>query len=173
MLVRSTVALILLLGCSSSHDLGDAGPEARCLDEDGDGYRAGAGCPASEELDCDDDEPTTNPGAMEICGDDVDQNCADGADDFCTGCVSAGIESRPCGIGPCAGTQECTPTGWGPCVGGAAPQPEQCGADGTGDGVDDDCDGTVDDGCVCGCVDDADCPEGAICVDCACVPDEG
>jgi N-acetylneuraminic acid mutarotase len=51
------------------------------------------------------------------------------------------------GVGPCqAGTQVCDAggQGWGDCAGAVTPQPETCG-----DGVDDDCDGQVDQGCVC------------------------
>src|SRR5262249_47427995 len=47
---------------------------------------------------------------------------------------------------PChAGTQKCTSAGtWGSCDDVKAPEPEACG-----DGVDNDCNGTVDDGCGC------------------------
>ena len=44
-------------------------------DADGDGF--------TSEEDCDDAEPTTNPGALEECGDSVDQDCS-GLDDDCT-----------------------------------------------------------------------------------------
>ena len=44
-------------------------------DADGDGA---AWC-----LDCDDTSPTTHPGAAEVCGDGVDQNCNGVADDGC------------------------------------------------------------------------------------------
>ena len=54
-----------------------------CIDVDGDGY----GDPASgdcchSELDCNDNDPGIHPGAIEICGDDIDQNC-DGLDLLC------------------------------------------------------------------------------------------
>lgn len=66
-----------------------------CQDEDGDGYYTGltaeatttAGCTglpadAPEEADCDDSNPSIHPGAQEICGDGIDQNC-DGMDVAC------------------------------------------------------------------------------------------
>jgi hypothetical protein len=49
-----------------------------CIDQDGDGY--GEGC--SKGTDCDDNNTAINPGAEEVCGDDIDQNC-DGEDELC------------------------------------------------------------------------------------------
>jgi hypothetical protein len=42
------------------------------------------------------------------------------------------------------GNQSCTSGKWGPCVGAGAPAEELCG-----DGIDNDCDGKTDEGCVC------------------------
>lgn len=91
--------------------------------------------------------PTTD-----IC-DGVDNDCNGTVDD---GCACTPGMTRPCyggptgtmGVGPCrAGRQACvmrnTPA-WGTCEMQVIPTPETCG-----DGVDNDCNGRVDDGCEC------------------------
>ncbi len=58
-----------------------------CTDIDGDGY--GIGC--SLGADCNDGNSAIHPGALEICGDEVDNNCVNGVDEGCTsfsGCLS-------------------------------------------------------------------------------------
>ncbi|MBX3245640.1 MAG: lamin tail domain-containing protein [Myxococcales bacterium] len=173
----------------------DAGRDAGgCVDEDGDGY--GEGCALGP--DCDDDDATVNPGATEVCdgrdndcdgnvdeevagplcgltagvcagararcrgaegflacdaedyGDDFElvETACDGLDNDCDGEVDEGCpceagETRPCGsdVGACmVGTQTCGETGWGACAGGVEAMGETC------NGLDDDCNGTVDDG---------------------------
>jgi hypothetical protein len=105
---------------------------------DGDGDSAMTGC---------------TPGA-EICGDGLDNDCDELADERC-GC-NAGAE-QPCydgpqalaGVGQCAfGAQACVSTeefsSWGACEGAGLPMTELCG-----NMLDDDCDGKSDEGCVC------------------------
>lgn len=55
----------------------ELGLNTRCVDDDGDGYTkylAAAGCP-NEGLDCDDYHDTVNPGATEIPGNGLDDDC--------------------------------------------------------------------------------------------------
>ncbi len=97
-----------------------------CRDADGDGA-----CAAE---DCDDGDPASNPGADEICGDFVDQDCDDRADEGC---------EQPCedidDDGACA-EDDCDDRD--PAVGPGAR--EICG-----DEIDQDCDDRADEGCGC------------------------
>ncbi len=80
--------------------------------------------------------------AEEIC-DGLDNDCNGTADE---GCLCAEGDTRECGIddGACErGSQTCIGGAWGGCEGGTEPSPETCNE------VDDDCDGVVDEGCVC------------------------
>lgn len=81
-----------------------------------------------------------------------------GLDDDCNGAVDDGLAPQPCydgpagtaGVGACrAGTQACVSGSWGACTGEVLPGPEICGSDGTGNGIDENCDGVVDEGCGC------------------------
>jgi len=105
-----------------------AAPDPNDVDDDGDGFTENQG-------DCDDANANRFPGNPELC---------DGVDNDCDGAVDDGIApvATACGVGACAAT------GSQSCVAGAlvddctpgSPSAELC------DGVDNDCDGAVDDG---------------------------
>ncbi|MEO8066644.1 MAG: MopE-related protein [Flavobacteriales bacterium] len=132
-----------LTGCSHT-----PGPDAdgdgicdatdACIDVDSDGYGAvgtsTTGC-AFSATDCDDNDPTAHPGAVELC-DGIDNNCDGQIDEGCGGCPLAG---QACDDGnPC--TTNDVQNGACGCAG--TPATEVCG-----NGIDDDCDGQVDEGC--------------------------
>ncbi|MEK7784045.1 MAG: MopE-related protein, partial [Chloroflexota bacterium] len=109
---------------------------------------------------CDD----TTGDTAEVCGNAIDDNCDGAVDEGCGGCTAGA--TQPCGtdVGECAfGMQTCSGGLWGACVGGTGPVSELCNT------LDDDCNGTADDGFVTGgACDGADtdlCIEGALACD--------
>ncbi|MGK0360977.1 MAG: Notch-like protein, partial [Bradymonadia bacterium] len=87
---------------------------------------------------------------VEIC-DSVDNDCNGEVDDLDGDCACEPNANRDCyagpdgtaGVGACVvGSQACAANGvgWGPCVGEVIPEPDVC------NGIDDNCDGAVDDG---------------------------
>jgi len=91
------------------------------------------------------------PGALDCVTPGADANCngvPDADEQGCQATVCQEGTTQSCydgptgtaGVGICkSGTQTCTGGLWGPCVGEVTPHPEVC------NGLDDDCDGTVDD----------------------------
>ena len=126
------------------HDSGPSDTEAPEDDLEGDGY-------SSDEGDCDDTDPSTHPTADEYC-DGVDNDCdgyidlgavdaipwhmdADGDDYGCTTCITSGCDQPS---GRVADNTDCDDSE-------ASVNP---GATEICDGLDNDCDGDVDeDGC--------------------------
>src|SRR5688572_31218327 len=55
--------------------------DVRLDDKDGDGYLPDNACGISIQGDCNDNNASINPGASEICGNNVDDNCNGMSDD--------------------------------------------------------------------------------------------
>jgi MYXO-CTERM domain-containing protein len=118
------------------------------FDDDGDGFRT---CDA----DCDDSSATVYPGSNENCN-GVDDNC-DGTVDPACDCTPGAEQDCGSDFGACeSGIQVCGADGaWSACD-GIGPVTEA-----TCDGIDEDCDGTADEG--------VSCEEGFACLDGECV----
>jgi hypothetical protein len=102
------------------------------IDGDQDGY--------TDDVDCDDEDDSVHPGAPEQCN-GVDDDCDGDIDEECP-CDDG--DTRACGsdLGECSpGVETCANQQWGSCQGAVEPTTEIC------DGLDNDCDGDVDELC--------------------------
>ncbi|UJR81726.1 MopE-related protein [Sandaracinus amylolyticus] len=112
------------------------------VDDDGDGSASEACCNADDEGttcgdDCNDGDSLINPRAGEAC-DRVDNNCDGVADEVCP-CAPGAAEVCGVGEGACQeGRRVCVEGIFGECIGAVGPTEELC------DGVDNDCDASVD-----------------------------
>ncbi|MFO0682802.1 MAG: putative metal-binding motif-containing protein [Sandaracinus sp.] len=107
-----------------------------------------------DHTDCDDADNMVHPGAAEVCdapdgGAPRDENC-DGMTNPPSLCTCSGMGSQPCPLpGRCgSGTQNCSNGHWTDCS--ILPATETC------NGVDDDCDGVIDNGVLVPCFADGD-----------------
>jgi hypothetical protein len=163
--------------CGSWQCNGGACQVSTCLncttDADKDGYGSGQGCAGP---DCDDNDPNIGSDGVRACkytgtkGENVGvchagtQACVggvflactgevlpaageacNGVDDDCNGAVDDNLGTVTCGQGPCAKTVDACANG---ALTACAPAAPAATTDITCDSTDNDCNGTVDDGCV-------------------------
>ena len=129
-------------------------------DQDGDHYGTGEvalrACTkvhgyATDGGDCDDTDPAIHPGAPESCElPAVDRDCNGVSNDLPGGCACKSGSERPCPLpGTCSqGVLSCVDEVWSACS--VAPEAEAC------NGLDDDCDGEIDEGVTVDCYPDED-----------------
>ncbi len=153
----------------------DEGLTVTCYaDNDNDGYAASSavalqscpvagrdgvgGCPTNQTnrapsgtaIDCNDTNSSVSPGAVELCdAGSVDEDC-DGTGNPASLCACSGTVMRQCTLaGACAaGTQTCNGGSWSNCS--ITPVGESC------NNIDDNCNGTIDEGLSVTCYPDAD-----------------
>lgn len=116
-----------------------------CVDNDGDGHYAISGnCPQGD--DCNDNDATVYPGAPELCGDSIDNNC--------NGQIDEGFDvgaSCTVGVGACqrTGTKVCSADHLSTVCNATpgTPATEICGNNIDGSTTDESCKGVPDAGC--------------------------
>jgi formylglycine-generating enzyme required for sulfatase activity len=123
---------------------------AACTDADDDGYYAEDGCGNAflQGIDCDDDDAAVHPDATEICHDGIDNNCDGKIDEGCT--------SDPSDPSDCTDADDDNYYAEDGC-GNAIFQGVDCDDNDAAvypgakevcdDGIDNDCDGKIDEGC--------------------------
>ena len=104
-----------------------------CTDGDHDGYFA-QGLQCGTAADCDDTRADVYPGAPELCFDGIDNNCNGQVDENCATCTPGAACGSPVGVCTYQYDSACN------CVAAVSPTPETC------NGLDDNCNGTVDEG---------------------------
>ena len=143
----------LALGCAPQRGHGIGGGDDDAVgDGDADGD-TDADADTDSDADADTDaDADADPVGRELCGDGLDNDRDGSVDEECEctpadtqGCFRGPASAR--GLGACHdGQQTCEDhfefASWGDCTGDALPADETCG-----DGIDNDCDGRVDDGC--------------------------
>lgn len=90
--------------CGDGRDQNCDGDDPHCAGPDPDGDRDGHLVPSAGGDDCDDDAPDIHPGANEICGDGLDQDC-NGLDLSCT--AQSGDADGDGHLSPEAGGDDC------------------------------------------------------------------
>jgi len=136
---------VWLVGCVTDAEV------ERVLDRDGDGFRSAA----AGGTDCDDGDPRIHPGAPEVCGDGVDNDCDGAVDDFGQGAVTWFRDEDGDGVGNVDVTRPACPGWTAGLAEGWSTEPGDCddadparygGAFEACDGIDNDCDAEIDEG---------------------------
>jgi len=138
---------------SSGGDCCVGGACAGCVDEDSDDFFAQQNC--GTIVDCDDTNPDKSPGLIEVC-DGIDNNCDGEVDEngVCGACTNGQTQNCPLQLGVCQGAQQvCSESEWPGCNNSTYLNHNSSYEEGTEvicDGIDNDCDGEVDEGCIGG-----------------------